>query len=115
MVPMNVPAPALALLLLAGACSGSRVLTRAEIERDMRRIHVLDLETGLFEEIAGPLRMTHTYARGHVRYLYDAAQDYARTLAAATAAPADQAELQRARDNAARLEARYVALMLRIH
>jgi hypothetical protein len=54
------------------------------------------------------------FARGHARYLLQAAHEHVQKLAKVTPPPGDESLLAEARTNAVSLEDRFVALMLMI-
>jgi hypothetical protein len=101
-------------LLLAAACAGSSPLGPEQLQGEMRQLGSLDAEEGLLREGLAAHRFTLRFAQAHARYLHDSAQQHAQKLAQASATAADQAELERARAMAGRLEQRFVALMLQL-
>lgn len=101
-------------LFLAAACSGSSTLGPEQLQSEMRQLRSLDAEEGLLRQGFAAHRFTRHFAREHARYLHDSAHEHAQKLAQASAKAGDQAELERARAIAGRLEQRFVALMLQL-
>jgi len=88
-------------------------MSHEELERELRQLRSLDAEAGLMDEVMYG-RVTHKFARGHARYLQQAAHESVQKLAQARPVPGDSAALTLARTNAEHLEQRFVALMLRV-
>jgi hypothetical protein len=102
------PAAVTAALIACG-CSG-----RGSLESELRQLRSLDAEAALMDEVIYVRSVTHKFARGHARYLQQAAHESVQKLAHARPEPGDSTALARAQANAEHLEQRFVALMLRV-
>jgi hypothetical protein len=89
-------------------------MSHEEVEGELRQLRSLDAEAGLMDEVIYVRSVTHKFARGHARYLRQAAHERVQRLAQAKSEPGDSAALTLARTNAEHLEQRFVALMLRV-
>jgi hypothetical protein len=102
------------VLVLALGCSGSSTLNQQQLASERRRVHSLDAEAGLFEQVYGTRQATRTYGRGHAAYLLHAARDLVQELSHTRPAAGAEAEFQQVQADATRLEERFVGLLLRI-
>jgi hypothetical protein len=100
-------------LLLALACSGTSTMDHAQLASERKRLHSLDTEASLFDQILVRRQAPRMFTRGHAAYLHRAAREIAERLANARPAPGTEAEFQQVHADATRLEARFVALLLR--
>lgn len=106
--------PVVAAALIALGCSGASRMSHAELESEMRQLRSLDREQVLVEQAIAQRHLTRMFARGHARYLLQAAHEHVQKLAKVTPPPGDESLLAEARTNAVSLEDRFVALMLMI-
>ena len=84
-----------AAALFALACSSSTTLSHEQLESEQKQLRSLEAEVTLHETIVSNGRATQSYARGHARYLAQAAQEHITQLAKKTPAPGDEAEFRR--------------------
>ena len=101
----------LALLVLLG-CSRSSVMDQEQLASERKQLHSLDAETALLDRIIATKHATPTFVHAHAEYLRRASHELAQQLGNARAAPGAEAELERLRADAARLEERFIARML---
>lgn len=83
-----------------------------ELESEMRQLRSLDREQSLVERVLADRHLTHSFARGHARYLLTAAHEHVQKLAKVTPESGDESALAEARADAVRLENRFFALLL---
>ena len=98
--------------LVAVACSGSPIMTHEQLESEMRHLRSLDAEAQLLQDVVAAHHSKSRFTREHARYLQRSAHEHAHSLAQARSAPGDEAELERVRAAATRLEERFVALVI---
>jgi hypothetical protein len=102
---------ALALLFVLG-CSRSSVMDHEQLASERKQLHSLDAETALLDRIIATKHATPTFVHAHAEYLRRASHELAQQLGKARAAPGAEAELERLRADATRLEERFIARML---
>jgi hypothetical protein len=100
--------------LVALACSGPSTMNHDQLESEMRQLRSLDAEVRLVEEIIAARHATHSFARGHARYLQQAAREHVEKLTNVRPGPGDDALLAHAHADALRLEERFGALLQRL-
>jgi len=98
--------------IVAVACSGSPIMTHEQLESEMRHLRSLDAEAQLLQDVVAAHHSKSRFTREHARYLQRSAHEHAHSLAQARSAPGDEAELERVRAAATRLEERFVALVI---
>lgn len=101
------------VVCFALACSGTTTMDRERLASERRQLHSLDDEALLFDRMLLLHRTTRNFARAHAVYLHRASRDIVAQLAKARPAPGAEDEFQRVNADAIRLEARFVALLLR--
>ena len=100
-------------MVLALACSNA-TMDHNKLASERKRLHALDAEALLFEQVLLLRHTTATYARGHAAYLHQSAREIVEKLAKARPASGAEAEFQGIQADATRLEERFVALLLRL-
>jgi len=102
-----------AAFVFALACAGSSTLNHEQLTSERKRLRSLDAEALLFDQVAARRHASSSFERAHAVYLHRAAHDIVEKLAKARPAPGAEAEFQQVSADATRLEARFVALLLR--
>ncbi len=103
--------PVIAILVALG-CFGSHTLKPEDLAREVRQLRSLDAESQLLEEVVAAHHRKSRFAFEHASYLQRTAHAHAQRLARARLEPGAEAELERVRGDATRLEDRLVALIL---
>ena len=110
---MNRAGTLAAAFLFALACAGPSTLNHEQLTSERKRLRSLDAEALLFDQVAARRHASSSFERAHAVYLHRAAHDIVEKLAKARPAPGAEAEFQQVSADATRLEARFVALLLR--
>jgi len=100
-------------LVFALGCSRTSTMDHDQLASERKRLHSLDAEALLFDQVAARRHATRTFERAHAVYLHRAAREIVQQLATARPASGAEAEFQQVSADATRLEERFVALLLR--